>query len=315
MEMLCYLNGIIDKFVKPTRKGPLHTITKSEKAVMMDNLVQEKEEFDVNMLGMSKSRKRPREHVQIQSKVQLEGNQETRNKEERRQRKELEMERNRVQEELNQSIEKLTHIKNEILDSVLMVKKIESMEGDKSEGKSQSQSQNSMYFSEEKGLDFIRLELENLPSSHKTEQPRKKSRNFFKLKGRREKVNISIEECNRLFLETLPKSTRRKKSRRKRSKRKRNTQASSNQTNTQTTRKSSRDPKLSVESDRAYKGLYNRHNSLFHRNKRNHPSKESLIENKPGINVWDKYSMDLPGSSGNKMSKICNGRTGESRPE
>lgn len=287
MDMLCYLNELIDKFVKPSRARFSKVVTKSEKAMLMDTLCQEKEDFDVNMLGMKK------EPVEGQGE-RREQSQEGRSRPER---EELERRRSQVQEELNQSMEKLNHIKNEILDSVLMENR------GKTAAWKDPEKQNSMYFSEEKGLDCIPLELGDLPSSHQTEQPRKKTRNFMKVKGKREKVSISIEECNRLFRETLPKSSSKKRYRRKKSRRRRQEQHGSSQTNTQTTRKSSREPKSSVDSYQQYKGLYNRHNSLFHRNKRNHPSKESLMENKKGISVWDKYSLNLPGSNDTRASR------------
>lgn len=285
MEMLVYLNTLIDKFVRPSRKTNPQEATKSEKAILMDGLVQEKRDFDANMLGICE--------VEAESRTGVRRSRGKPPPKERR--REVALEQSRVQEELNQSIEQLTFLKNEILDSVLQGKP--GLGAGQNEEAVEEEHPGTMYYSEEKGLDCIPLKIEDLPSSHKTEQPQKKAKSFFKLKGRREKVSISIEECNRLFQDTLPKSRSRKKRRRQRSQRKPELRFKA-QTKTS---KSSREPKSSVESQHC-PGLYNRHNSLFRRNRLHNGSKESLPEARGAINVWGKYTLELPQSGESKHS-------------
>jgi hypothetical protein len=310
MNMLSYLNQLIDKFVQPTIYNS-NDPSKSEKAILMDNLCKEKMKFDENMLGikhkinMKKTKEQPPKVVYENSR-----NRRTYSESSQQECYEVPLKENSLQSELNESIKKLENMKNELEDSVLKIEKRPyTIEIDKKELDSlvvKKDKIKSMYFSEEKGLDCIPLDLKDLEKTHKTEAPKRNTRNLFKSKGRREKVNISISECNRLFRETLPNSKSRKRSRRKKSK-KRSTKTydSISQTNSYfDTKRSVKDTKSSVESHRYYGGLYNRNNSLFKRNRLNLNSKESELGNDKGINVWDKYNMTLPGSNETKDSKI-----------
>lgn len=298
MGMLGYLNKLIDKFVKPAvyNDDP----SKSEKAILMDNLCKEKLKFDENMLGIRhKANMKKKQTADIEDENNSCGS-DTRER--------VSIQNNILQNELNESIRKLEHLKNEMEDSVLKVNKesytIQIKKKELDSFAVQTNHIKSMYFSEDKGLDCIPLDLRDLEKTHKTEY--KKRSNLFKSKGRKEKISISISECNRLFQETLPNSTSRKRSRRKKSRRKRTKECDSiSQTTTYSeAKKSHRETKSSIESNRYYEGLYNRNNSLFNRNRLNLNSKESDLGNGKAINVWDKYNMTLPGSTETKNSQV-----------
>jgi hypothetical protein len=299
MDMLGYLNELIDKFVKPTVYNSTDP-SKSEKAILMDNLCKEKIKFDENMLGIRHKvnmRKNKKDDLEDKSYESKEKTNES-----------VSIGNSLIQSQLNESIKNLENLKNEMEDSVLQIEKHPyTIEINKKELDSfavNKEKIKSMYFSEEKGLDCIPLDLQDLQKTHKTEyKPRS---NLFNSKGRREKVNISISECNRLFQETLPNSKSRKRSRRKKSRKRstKNSDSISQATVYSEAKKSAKETKSSVESNRYYGGLYNRNNSLFHRNRLNLNSKESDFGNDKGINVWDKYNMTLPGSNETKNSKI-----------
>jgi hypothetical protein len=350
MDMLGYLNGLIDKFVRPNGSKMRDSASNSQKALLMDTLCQEKRRFDHTFLGLedslksvSVSRESGKLHHPVQNQKRLYGeevmqighinrnhrigdegplkhvlkdeyyqedtqdNREVSKKENMNNSKSNLTKSSMIQNELNQSIQNLHKLTNEVEKQVeemehnpytieIGAQELDSLSGRKKHKK--------VYLSEDRSDAKNLINLHKLSKIHATEKTGTDLSSKFKSKGRREKVNISIDECNRLFLETLPNSKKRYKSKRRKSRRPRNKTMEPRNFQKQGTRKTlGEDNDLSIDSNIPYQGLYNRHNSFFNRNRSQINCKSRETPGSQEVNVWDRYNMNLPQSGSSKDSR------------
>lgn len=310
MEILGYLNGLIDRFVKPGQRRKFRKQTQSQKALLMDTLCREKKKFDQTFLGIEASEESARDMPSSRFMDSRPRNSKMSDFSKRSRHESVgkrdnsmmdKLSNSQIQSGLNESIESLHRLKREVEqqmgDEEQQPYTIELDKRDLDSLARKKQQIPPPYLSEQGFLPRKSRDSNLVSNVHQTEKLSSLS-SQFKSKGRREKVNISISECNRLFHETLPNSKKRYKSKRRRR----------NRTKTaEPRRRKKKDPSISTDSNAPYEGLYNRHNSIFNRNRFQIESKESEHSNPVEVNVWDRYNMNLPKSTSTKESRSTQG--------